>query len=436
MFLLKSVGHYVSLTCLRDRQRLAIIVRFKMEPQMGKTSVTMGHNAEMTSLGPRNPGIDLLRGLSILLVVLHHIGLRIPLKRGVLAGYVPEWVLGAINYNGYESVFVFFVISGFLITTNALNRWGSLDRVDARAFYARRFARIAPCLFALLLVLSALHLLGVHDYVIQREGQTLPRALLAALGLHLNWYEGHFGYLPGNWDVLWSLSIEEMFYLGFPVACLLVRRAWVLVLGLIVLALSLPWTHAALANNEVWQEKAYLPGMAAIATGVLGALIARRWQPQKRWAVRVWIEAGCLGLAAIYLIEPWLWPVLHDACLLLLTLSVMCLLIGLQWRQAIGPWHPWRGLNGLRSFGRLSYEIYLSHMFVVTAALRLFHIAGADMKWGVLWYLPAVPLCWLLGEIVARWISMPCERWLRARLLRPSATPRSNTSSATVGEKA
>jgi peptidoglycan/LPS O-acetylase OafA/YrhL len=369
----------------------------------------------------RNPGIDLLRGVSILLVVLHHIGLRIPLKHGILAGYVPLFVLNAINYNGYESVFVFFVISGFLITGNALRRWGRLDRVDARAFYVRRLARIAPCLLVLLVVLSGLHLLGVHDYVIQRQGQSLPRALLAALGLHLNWYEGHYGYLPGNWDVLWSLSIEEAFYLGFPLACLLVRRTWVLVSMLVVLALSLPWTHAALASNEVWQEKAYLPGMAAIATGVLGALLASRWQPARRWAMRAWIEAGCLGLAAIYFIEEWLWPTLRDASLLLLTVSVMGILVGLQWRQGAGAWRPWRGLDWLRSFGRLSYEIYLSHMFVVTALVRLFHAWGGDMRWGVLWYLPAVPLCWLLGEGVARVISLPSERWIRARLLKQPA---------------
>ena len=380
-------------------------------------------NVKTDGLGPRNPGIDLLRGLSILLVVLHHIGLRLPLKHGILAGYVPLFVLNAINYNGYESVFVFFVISGFLITGNALRRWGALYRVDARAFYARRFTRIAPCLLVLLAVLSALHLLGVHDYLILRQGQSLPRALLAALGLHLNWYEGHYGYLPGNWDVLWSLSIEEAFYLGFPLACLLVRRTWVLVLMLAALALSLPWTHAALASNEVWQEKAYLPGMAAIATGVLGALLAWRWQPRRRWVMRAWIEAGCVGLAAIFFIEEWLWPALHDACLLLLTGSVMCLLIGLQWRQHAGSWRPWRGLDWLRSFGCLSYEIYLSHMFVVTALVRLFHAWDGDMKWGVLWYLPAVLLCWVLGEGVARVISLPSERWMRARLLKPPTSP-------------
>jgi len=223
---------------------------------------------EITALNDaaaRNSGIDLLRGMSILLVVLHHIGLRIALKKTAVGALVPHRLLDALNYNGYEAVFVFFTISGFLIAGNALQRWGSLDRIDFRAFYARRFARIMPCLLALVIVLSVLHLLGFEDYLIHHANQSLPRAILAALGLHLNWYEGHTGYLPGNWDVLWSLSIEEVFYIGFPIVCVLARRTWILAPMLVVLALSLPITHAALASNEIWQEKAYLPGMACSA---------------------------------------------------------------------------------------------------------------------------------------------------------------------------
>ena len=143
----------------------------------------------------RNPGIDLLRGLAIVLVVFNHLGLRIPLKQTMLADVLPAWFLSRLNYNGYEAVFVFFVISGFLIAGNALRRWGSLERIDLRAFYARRFARIVPCLLALIAVLSVLHLLAVPDYTINRAGQSLPAAIWSALGLHLNWYEGHTGYL-------------------------------------------------------------------------------------------------------------------------------------------------------------------------------------------------------------------------------------------------
>ena len=368
---------------------------------------------------PRNAGIDLLRGLAIVFVLLNHLGLpmRIPLKATALADVLPLRLLQALNYNGYEAVFVFFVISGFLIAGNALQRWSSLARVELRAFYARRFARIVPCLLALVAVLAVLHVLGVADYVIHRPGQSLGGAVLSALGLHLNWYEGLTGYLPGSWDVLWSLSIEEAFYLGFPLVCLLTRRTWVLAPLLLVLALSLPWTRAALEGNEIWQEKAYLPGMAAIATGVLGALAlapARVW-PQGACRALRWL--GALGLLGATLGGHWLWPLLHEGTLLLLTGSTLALLVAFRLDSPRVP----RGLRWLCDWGRLSYEIYLSHMFVVFALVRLYRWNGADPRLGFLWYLATFALCWALGAGVARGLSEPCERWLRGRWLRSVA---------------
>lgn len=371
----------------------------------------------------RNPGIDLLRGLSILFVILNHIGLRIPLRKSALADLLPGWFLGRLNYNGYEAVFVFFVISGFLIAGNALQRWGGLERIDLRAFYARRFARIVPCLLVLIGVLSVLHLLAVPDYVIQRPGQSLPGAIWAALGLHLNWYEGHTGYLPGNWDVLWSLSIEEVFYIAFPLICLLTRRRWVLVPLLVLLALSMPWTHAALRGNEIWQEKAYLPGMSAIAIGVLGALLASRLRTLSLRGTVLLAWLGAIGLLAATIDGAEMYHLLRDGYMLLLSVSALCLLLACEQRQRLGDWHPWRMFNWLRSWGRLSYEIYLTHMFVVTPVVWLFRLGGSDFRLGVLSYLLTLPLCWLLGTAVERWLSLPCEGWLRARLL-PSMTGR------------
>ena len=369
----------------------------------------------------RNEGIDLLRGLAIVFVLLNHLGLpmRLPLKASALADVLPVRLLQGLNYNGYEAVFVFFVVSGFLIAGNALKRWGSLARIDLHAFYVRRFARIVPCLLALLAVLAVLHGLGLQDYAIHRPGQSLGRALLAALGLHLNWYEGRTGYLPGSWDVLWSLSIEEVFYLGFPLACLLIRRVAVLAPLLLALALSLPWTHGALAGNEIWQEKASLPGMAAIATGVLGAIWlahAPKWPTRMSRALR-W--TGAASLLAATLGGHWTWPLLHEGVMLLLTGSTLALLIAFR---AAPPRVP-RALRWLCSWGRLSYEIYLSHMFVVFAIMQLYRWAGADPRTGFLWYLPAFVMCWLLGTLVARGFSLPYERWLRGRWLRPLPAP-------------
>jgi peptidoglycan/LPS O-acetylase OafA/YrhL len=367
----------------------------------------------------RNAGIDVLRGLSILLVVLHHVGLRIPLKKGVLAGFLPRWLLNGLIYNGYEAVFVFFVLSGFLITVNALERWKSLEAIDVRAFYRRRAARILPCLFLLVAVLSAMHLAGVENHVITRAGQSLPRAIFAALALHLNWYEGKTGYLPGGWDVLWSLSIEEVFYLGFPLLAPLLFRLRLLVPALAVLALSLPATRAALEGNEIWQEKAYLPGMGGIAMGVLAALAATRVTPKQRWPIPLLCVVGALGLMAIFGAEDRLWPWLGNGVMLVLTAATACLCIAFHWQA--GSAAPWtmRRLGWLRSFGRLSYEIYLTHMFVVFLVVHLFKARGGDLWWGILWYPPAAGLSWLLGWLLARYVSTPAERALRGAFSRP-----------------
>ena len=89
----------------------------------------------MTSAGTRNRRIDLIRGISILLVLFHHFNIAYHLSDTSLASAFGWDVARAVARNGNYGVTMFFVISGYLITTNADRRWSKLGSIDARAFY-------------------------------------------------------------------------------------------------------------------------------------------------------------------------------------------------------------------------------------------------------------------------------------------------------------
>lgn len=370
----------------------------------------------------RNAGIDFLRGLSILLVIMNHIGLRLRLSQGILAGYAPKELLNDLTFNGSEAVYIFFVISGFLITTNALTRWGSLGQISLRGFYVRRAARILPLLVTLVAILAVLDFAHIDGYTIDKPGQSLAGAVASAFGLCLNWYEARFGYLPANWDVLWSLSIEEIFYLAFPLICVFLRRSWLVATTMALLALSLPVSLAAIGHNPMWREKAYLPGMAGIAMGVFGALAASCFRPRRRKHLLPFYIVGVVGLIAVLGFEDQLWHWFSNGTILLLTFSAMCLILAFHWSAALSNPPRMPGFGWMCSCGRLSYEIYLTHMFVVIAMLALFHRAGAAIRWGVLWYAPTIAACWVLGWLVARFFSAPSDKAIRRRLLQTRNT--------------
>src|SRR5262249_13883473 len=112
----------------------------------------------------RLPWVDVLRGLSILAVVLLHINIRIPFGQRALGSHLPRAISRVVFASGFYGVKVFFVVSGFLITNTIFRRWQALSDVEVRRFYRFRLARIAPCLLALLALLSALHFGHVNGF--------------------------------------------------------------------------------------------------------------------------------------------------------------------------------------------------------------------------------------------------------------------------------
>src|SRR5579863_2181887 len=114
----------------------------------------------------RLDGIDLLRGLSIFFVLMNHINIRLLGADVPYTELLPAQLVHILVWNAQLGVQMFFTISGFLITSITIRRWGSLPRVSLRGFYRFRFARIAPLLFLLLAVLCSLHFAHVHRYVV------------------------------------------------------------------------------------------------------------------------------------------------------------------------------------------------------------------------------------------------------------------------------
>ncbi|MEO0899525.1 MAG: acyltransferase, partial [Bacteroidota bacterium] len=172
----------------------------------------------------RNEAIDIIRGLCILAVVLLHLNIHFGFSDSFLKEAIHPSLYTLLFWSGYYGVVIFFTLSGYLITSSILKKFGQLSSIHIKTFYWFRLARILPLLLFLLLILSILHLAGVPGFTIQPEKTSLIRAVFSALTFHTNWLQIQIGYLPGNWDILWSISIEESFYLLFPVVCFLLKK--------------------------------------------------------------------------------------------------------------------------------------------------------------------------------------------------------------------
>jgi peptidoglycan/LPS O-acetylase OafA/YrhL len=341
--------------------------------------------------------VDLLRGLAIFFVLMNHVNMRLRMAKVPYTHGLPDQLVSSLVWNGQQGVQIFFAVSGFLITTTALRRWGS--GIDIRAFYRLRFARIAPLLVVLLVILSILDLAQVKNFVINPNVATLPRALAAALTFHVNVLEARHGYLPANWDILWSLSVEEIFYLVFP----LVRRYTWLFVGLLLACVVLgpiSRTH----GNAVWREYSYLGGMDAIALGCLTALLVER----SKFPARLLTALGavlliftlCFSLTANKLGGLEMTILAIGACLIIAASAQT------QWRAP-------RILSPLLDLGQRSYEIYLTHMFVVFAFFELFLNTGKQMKVVPVFFVATILISGILGELVARLYSEPMNQYLR-----------------------
>lgn len=304
-------------------------------------------------------GFDGLRAFSILLVILTHLGLydRLPPRP-----YFQQNVWDLVS--GTSGVHVFFVLSGFLITAGLLREKNSTGRISIRRFYVRRGLRLLPALTLFFLVLALRSML---------QGVSVPaHAVVMAVGYVYNY--APLTLLAGAGSLLrhmWSLAVEEQFYLLWPVLILIllpraqVRLAVTGVITCAVAVLALPGLSVRHAGRQLvlsdlfGQQHWLIPAAAPILIGALAAIWSHDRSPRtlpEIWQGR-WMPAIAIAL--------WLSPLALNGLFLNWSYFVRSagVAILLLWLTA----HPQAALTKLLEqraiayLGRISYGLYLYH---------------------------------------------------------------------------
>jgi peptidoglycan/LPS O-acetylase OafA/YrhL len=366
------------------------------------------------SLPNRIDGIDLLRGLSILFVLMNHVNMRLLGAKVPYTKGLPDQLVYTLVWNGQFAVQMFFVISGYLITSTSIRRWNGPETLKISSFYLLRFARIAPLMLLLLLILSGLHLASVPGYIVSKETGGLGRALFAAITFHIGYLEATRDYLPASWDILWSLSVEEMFYLFFPLAARLLRKKWLLVALLTAFIVAGPFARMKSFNpNPVWREYSYLGGMDAIALGCLTAMFLSGRRLSRSWIYL----CGALGSAILifslgFSIQGYKWGLGRNGLNFTILAIGVCLMITAASQSS---WKSPKLLSPLLILGQRSYEIYLTHIFAVLGLFALFVHLGKPLRIVPLLFVSAILAAGILGWAVAVLYAEPMNRFIRNR---------------------
>lgn len=313
------------------------------------------------AFGPRNPGLDGLRGVAVLMVFVFHYG------GGLQSPYWPLHVLGYVTQAGWTGVVLFFALSGFLITGSLWDSLGSLHLL--RNFYVRRALRILP-LYFLALGLAALVALA-RGFRFSDLGpfaiyalflQDLPRfaVRVVAFASPLPLYH------------LWSLAVEEQFYLLWPALLLLSRtRKTALWLSAGVFGLSVGFCIFAwgFSSGNVVASHVFDNFLLTHAGALgLGAALALALRSEKAEIILRCAPATFFAGLILYLCTSW-----FDRSFLLMARSQFIVglasvglaataLVGLVLRPGFAG--GLFTLAPLRWMGRISYGFYVFHILL------------------------------------------------------------------------
>ncbi len=336
---------------------------------------------------PWQPALSGVRALAIILVLLFHAGL--PVASGGLVG-----------------VTLFFVLSGYLITSLLIAEQRERGLVDLRGFVLRRARRLLP---ALLVVIVLVALIGV----LLGESGWVGDSFLT-LAYVANWARAS-GDGMGLWNHAWSLSIEEQFYFVAPLGFALLARfrrpeSRAVIGGLVLLVLGSTVTRVVLIGAGMSDERIYFgtdTRADALLVGCAFAAATARWPS---WRPRRWMgSVALLVLLVVAVVSPVdvLWPGSMYTVAVLASLAVVACAArsGRHGGILASPALGW--------IGERSYSLYLVHVPV----FMLLGAAVGDFQ-PVVRVGIAVGLSVLLGAILYQYVERPFRR---RRTLRPIA---------------
>lgn len=301
------------------------------------------------------PGLDGLRGVAVLAVIVYHLE--------------PTWLPG-----GFIGVDVFFVLSGFLISSLLLRERLATGRVDVARFFVRRVRRLLPAVLLLLLALSAYAAWWAEPVELDR----LRRHGLATLGYVANWVFVADGTTYTDIVVgasplrhVWSLAIEEQLYVVFALGIFVaafgardrLRERFGVAAGLlaVVSAVWMAWLSLGGASTARTYFGTDTRAHSMLVGAVLGAVLLGRPAASGAWLrVGGWVGFGVLAVVAVVGAEDALW--LHRGGFLLVALAAAALVVAAASDQTMRRLLSWRPLAAV---GAVSYGLYLWHWPVV-----------------------------------------------------------------------
>lgn len=356
------------------------------------------------------PGLDGIRAIAVMGVLLYHADLE----------FIP---------GGFLGVDVFFVLSGFLITSLLLEQYQRSGTINFKVFYLGRIRRLFPALIALLLVVALVSAFFYKD----AAGRSLGDIVASAFYVNNWWYvvgeQSYFDFIarPPMLKHLWSLAIEEQFYFIWPAVAFVIMRTWhrrgVLIFSLTLALASTVWMfYLSNANGypELADPSRVYFGTDSHAMGLLiGAALAAVWRPGRiqpkvtptaRNLLNLTGVLVLIALVGFYVFVGEFTPLLYRGGFLLLA-GLVALLIAITTHPA-SALGTLLGRQPLRYIGQRSYGLYLWHWPIYAVTRPELDLALDGLSLLVL----RLGLTFAAAELSYRYLEMPIRRGAIGRL--------------------